>query len=287
MCRRVVLRLTLPPTSAKVIDAFAGYDNTLAFGIGQETINENATSTLVAPSLKAAARDLHAFSTARGYRSIPLAYSASDVPSIRLLTAQYLTCSSSSSSSSSNNSSSSDDTTKDPATIDLLGFIIFLTESCTPRVPPAHSRRLESGCHPVEQGEAAESQRNFSEVAAVLGLDLRDFVLGANVYEWTKHDETELGLVQDTSSSSEGEPLRPQFDVLSRVFGNVAEGEVTSAAEYTPASRNNGKTACQTRDQAKGLARGRGQAAAEHRRPGGWDRDGSGDGDGHWCKQKQ
>ncbi|KAL2139973.1 hypothetical protein VTI28DRAFT_4450 [Corynascus sepedonium] len=115
----------------EVIDAFAGYDNTLAFGIGQETINENATSTLVAPSLKAAARSLHAFSTARGYRSIPLAYSASDVPSVRLLTAQYLTCSSSSSSSNNNNSSSSDDTTKDPATIDLLGFIIFLTESCT------------------------------------------------------------------------------------------------------------------------------------------------------------
>ncbi|KAK4243155.1 Glucanosyltransferase-domain-containing protein [Corynascus novoguineensis] len=245
--------LSLYAAWTEVIDAFAGYDNTLAFGIGQETINENGTSTRVAPSLKAAARDLHAFSAARGYRSIPLAYSAADIPSIRLLTAQYLTC-----------SSSSDDTTKDPATIDLLGFNIFSTESCAPSglanlrtelaesLPPIPVVISESGCHPVEQGEASESQRNFSEVAAVLGPDLRDVFSGANVYEWTKHDETEFGLVQYTSSSSEGRPLRPQFDALSRVFRDAATVEGTPAAEYTPASRSDGEAACPTRDQAKG-----------------------------------
>ncbi|KAL2193225.1 Glucanosyltransferase-domain-containing protein [Corynascus similis CBS 632.67] len=246
--------LSLYAAWTEVIDAFAGYDNTLAFGIGQETINENAISTRVAPFLKAAARDLHAFSAARGYRSIPLAYSAADVPSIRLLTAQYLTCS----------SSSDDTTTKDPATIDLLGLNIFSTESCTPSalatlrtelaesLPPIPVVISESGCHPIEQGEASDSQRNFSEVAAVLGPDLRDVFSGANVYEWTKHDETEFGLVQYTSSSSEGRPRRPQFDALSRVFRDAATVEGTPAAEYTPASRTDGEAACPTQDQAKG-----------------------------------
>ncbi|KAI9876557.1 MAG: beta-glucanosyltransferase, partial [Watsoniomyces obsoletus] len=59
------------------VDAFAKYDNTLAFFSGNEVINDPATSN-TAPYVKAVTRDIKSFMNARGLRHVPVGYSAAD-----------------------------------------------------------------------------------------------------------------------------------------------------------------------------------------------------------------
>jgi 1,3-beta-glucanosyltransferase GAS5 len=73
------------------IDAFQKYDNTLLFFSANEVINsDNTTNT--APYVKAVTRDMRQYIASRGYRSIPVGYSAADVESNRLEMAQYMNC---------------------------------------------------------------------------------------------------------------------------------------------------------------------------------------------------
>ncbi|RMY17824.1 hypothetical protein D0866_13352 [Hortaea werneckii] len=73
------------------VDAFANYDNTLLFFSGNEVINSDNT-TNCAPYVKAVTRDLKQYIGSRGYRSIPVGYSAADVESNRYDMAQYMNC---------------------------------------------------------------------------------------------------------------------------------------------------------------------------------------------------
>jgi hypothetical protein len=73
------------------IDSFQGYNNTLAFLSGNEVVNE-ANNTNCAPYVKAVTRDMKAYISARGYRQIPVGYSAADVASNQQLMAEYLNC---------------------------------------------------------------------------------------------------------------------------------------------------------------------------------------------------
>jgi hypothetical protein len=73
------------------IDAFQKYPNTLAFFSGNEVINsDNTTNT--APYIKAVTRDMRQYIGSRGYRKIPVGYSAADVSSNRLEMAHYMNC---------------------------------------------------------------------------------------------------------------------------------------------------------------------------------------------------
>lgn len=73
------------------IDAFANYTNTLLFFSGNEVINDD-TNTNCAPYVKAVTRDLKQYRDSRGYRAIPIGYSAADVDSNRLELAEYMNC---------------------------------------------------------------------------------------------------------------------------------------------------------------------------------------------------
>lgn len=74
------------------IDAFANYPNTLAFFSGNEVINETTASTITAPYVKAVTRDMKQYIGNRGYRKIPVGYSAADVTSNRYETAEFMNC---------------------------------------------------------------------------------------------------------------------------------------------------------------------------------------------------
>ena len=74
------------------IDAFANYSNTLAFFSGNEVINETTASTITAPYIKAVTRDMKQYIGDRGYRQIPVGYSAADVTTNRYETAEYMNC---------------------------------------------------------------------------------------------------------------------------------------------------------------------------------------------------
>ena len=70
---------------------FAGYSNTLLFFSGNEVINDS-NSTSAAPYVKAVTRDMKQYIGERGYRSIPVGYSAADVSENQYLMAQYMDC---------------------------------------------------------------------------------------------------------------------------------------------------------------------------------------------------
>lgn len=76
---------------SQVMDTFQGYDNTLGFFVGNENIAKK-DSSVAAPYLKAAARDLKAYRDSKGYRKIPVGYSAADIQELRPMLQDYLTC---------------------------------------------------------------------------------------------------------------------------------------------------------------------------------------------------
>ncbi|CAK7204093.1 1,3-beta-glucanosyltransferase [Sporothrix eucalyptigena] len=74
------------------IDEFVKYDNTMAFFSGNEVINSTAASTLSAPYVKAVTRDMRQYISERGYRKVPVGYSAADVAQNRMQLADYMNC---------------------------------------------------------------------------------------------------------------------------------------------------------------------------------------------------
>lgn len=74
------------------IDAFAKYDNTMAFFSGNEVIHDHLNTTRTAKYVKATDRDMRAYIKARNYRKIPVGYSAADVTDNRMQTAHYFNC---------------------------------------------------------------------------------------------------------------------------------------------------------------------------------------------------
>ena len=74
------------------IDAFATYSNTLLFFSGNEVLDTHPSSTGAAPYVKAVNRDMKQYLGERGYRNIPVGYSAADVSDNQYLMAQYMDC---------------------------------------------------------------------------------------------------------------------------------------------------------------------------------------------------
>lgn len=65
------------------VDAFAKYDNTLLFFSANEVINNVATS-VTARWVKAVGRDIKQYIGTRGYRKIPVGYSAADIGTLNI-----------------------------------------------------------------------------------------------------------------------------------------------------------------------------------------------------------
>ncbi|RYP03499.1 hypothetical protein DL764_005103 [Monosporascus ibericus] len=220
------------------IDAFAGYDNTLAFTIGNEVIVDTDTS-VVAPYFKAAVRDLKAFREQRGYRPIPLAYTATDSVFVRKVTAEYFACG-------------------DPSeAIELFGVNVYswcgqsdyykskfdelYEEFQDMNIPLAFS---EAGCNSEE--------RNFSEVAAMLGPVFQAVFSGSVVYAWAQ-EENAYGIVEYPESRHAGFPTTLRdYNALSTVFASVNPSG-TPRAEYTP---SNTAPACPTSAESEWLVAG-------------------------------
>ncbi|KPI38321.1 1,3-beta-glucanosyltransferase gas2 [Cyphellophora attinorum] len=215
----------------KIVDTFAPYNNTLALEVSNELINDNKTSG-VAPYVKAAARDMKAFRNARGYRKIPMAYSAADVVVMQQATADYLACG------------------DEADSIDMYGLNAYswcgnssyseagydkLYERLQPLNIPAVF--TEVGCNIIQP-------RTFDEVSVILGSVFPNAFSGAIVYEWAQ-EENDYGLVEYPSSSTGGfpDPL-PDYTNLQKVF-STAKPVNTPRADYTP---SNTPPACPTTD---------------------------------------
>ncbi|KXX77407.1 hypothetical protein MMYC01_206065 [Madurella mycetomatis] len=213
------------------MDSIAGFDNVLAFGIAQQTINESPNSTVVAPSLKAAARDVRAYRDARGYRAIPLSYSAGEEEQFQLLTAEYLTCG---------------DTDE---TIDIFALNIF--DGCEEADYDRLYDRYRDFHIPLivsESGCADQSgRRDFEEVALTYNDKFQEVFSGSSVYEWSEKDDG-MGLVQYPNDANLGFPTTlPHFRTLSSIYASVPTG--TPAVSYTP---SNSAPSCPSADPSIG-----------------------------------
>lgn len=80
----------------KVMDTFQKYENVAGFFVGNEMLTTGKDS-IAAPYIKAAARDMKAYRESKGYRRIPIGYSAADITALRPNLQNYLACGSNSS----------------------------------------------------------------------------------------------------------------------------------------------------------------------------------------------
>jgi hypothetical protein len=80
----------------RVMDEFHKYDNVAGFFVGNEMLTMGNDS-VAAPFIKASARDMKAYRDSKGYREIPIGYSAADIPALRPNLQNYLACGSNSS----------------------------------------------------------------------------------------------------------------------------------------------------------------------------------------------
>ncbi|KAG0652490.1 Glucan elongating glucanosyltransferase 3 [Hyphodiscus hymeniophilus] len=167
---------------AKVMDAFAPYDNTLGFFVGNEVI-ALANQSLAAPYIKAAARDLKAYRSSKGYREIPVGYSAADISELRPMLQNYLACGTNASESIDMFGLNAYEWCGDK-TLETSGYSTLNTYAQDYNVPIFFS---ETGCNTVQP-------RTFEDQSAIFGSAMNDLWSGAIIYEWIE-EANNYGLI--------------------------------------------------------------------------------------------
>lgn len=221
---------------AAIFDVFAQYSNTLGVFIGNEVI-ARANQSEAAPYIKAATRDMKAYRDKKGFRKIPVGYSAADIAELRPMLQNYLACG---------------ENTND--TIDFFGLNAY--EWCEPGNDFQTSgykilNDMAEG-YPVpiyfsETGCNTARPRLFLDQNAILGPDMNDLWSGAIIYEWIE-EKNNYGLIsygppqgEKTGANIEDgflrkgtpTPVQPDFSNLQAVWKtNNPTG--TAKASYTP-----------------------------------------------------
>ncbi|MCJ1366024.1 beta-glucanosyltransferase [Acarospora aff. strigata] len=185
------------------IDAFAKYDNTLAFFSGNEVINDDQT-TAAAPYVKAVTRDMRQYIGNRKYRKIPVGYSAADVNSNRLEMAQYMNCGSDD--ERSDFFAFNDYSWCDPSSFKISGWDQKVKNFTDYGIPLFLS---EYGCN--------TNKREFKEVASLYSTDMTSVYSGGLVYEYVE-EGSKYGLVKINGDSVEE---LDDFDALKTAFAGT------------------------------------------------------------------
>jgi hypothetical protein len=163
------------------IDAFSKYDNTLLFFSANEVINDDKTS-FAAPYVKAVTRDMRSYIKARGYRSIPVGYSAADVDVNRLQMAQYMNCGTDD--VRSDFFAFNDYSWCDPSSFTTSGWDKKVQQYADYSIPIFLS---EFGCN--------TNTRDFGELSALYSSQMTAVYSGGLVYEYSQ-EANKFGLVQ-------------------------------------------------------------------------------------------
>ncbi|KAK9466026.1 Glucanosyltransferase-domain-containing protein [Lipomyces arxii] len=205
-----------------VIEAFAGYNNTLGFFAGNEIVN-NVTSAEYSPHyIKAVVRDMKDYMSNNIKRQIPVGYSAADDLHYRISLADYLE--------------------SGPAeeAVDFYGVNSYqwcgrqtFQSSGYDTLVEAYSNfsmpifLSEFGCNQV-------LPRTFQEVGTIFSDDFSVVFSGGLVYEYSQ-ETSDYGLVTigDDGSAS----MLPDYTVLSSMYASATvSGLATSSATPRPTS---------------------------------------------------
>lgn len=167
---------------AAVMDAFASFNNTLGFFVGNEVIAQSDQS-LAAPYIKAAARDMKAYRAKKGYREIPVGYSAADIAELRPMLQNYLACG-----------------TNASEAIDMFGLNAYEWCGSNDMTTSGYNNLnsftegynipiffSETGCNTVRP-------RDFADQSAILGPEMNGLWAGALIYEWIE-EANNYGLI--------------------------------------------------------------------------------------------
>lgn len=208
---------------AEVMDTFIKYDNIAGFWIGNEVINTAAGSP-AAPYIKAAVHDMKAYRDSKGYREVPIGYSAADIAELRPMLQDYLAC--------------GDDAN---ARIDFFGLNSY--EWCGPtntfsgsgyNVLQAQAVDYGTPIFFSETGCNVGGPRLFEDQSAILGPDMDDTWSGAIIYEWVQ-ETNGYGLVNYAGGALTGvpTPIAPDFTNLAQRWATLTPTGVAETA-YVP-----------------------------------------------------
>ncbi|PNY29918.1 1,3-beta-glucanosyltransferase [Tolypocladium capitatum] len=222
---------------AKVMDAFHKYDNVLGFFIGNENIAKKDSSP-AAPFLKAAARDMKAYRDNKGYRKIPVGYSAADIKELRPMLQDYLTC----------GGNSSDN-------IDFFGLNSYswcdpstLTESTYDQLQ-LYAKNFPVPIFFTETGCIVPGPRKWDDQDAIFSKPMVDDWSGAVVYEWIQEgnsygiitygppvkdvSQNDVNVVDGFVRKGTPTPKIPDFDNLKTKWASIHPTGVKKA-DYDP-----------------------------------------------------
>lgn len=221
---------------AAIMDEFHQFDNVAGFFVGNEVIAKNNQS-LAAPYIKAAARDMKIYRDKKGYRKIPIGYSAADIAELRPALQNYLAC--------GKNSNES---------IDFFGLNAYewcgANDMQTSGYDTLNSHAegynipiffSETGCNTVRP-------RDFADQSAILGPQMNEIWSGTIVYEWIQ-EMNDYGLISygpQLSPTAVGEniedgftrkgtptPVVPDFHNLQTQWATNTPAGI-KAADYNP-----------------------------------------------------
>lgn len=204
------------------IDALAKYTNTLAFFSGNEVIDRTPGSTKTAPYVKATTRDMRQYISSRGYRKIPVGYSAADVSDNRMQTAEYFNCGSEF--ERSDFFAFNDYSWCSPSSFQVSGWDVKVKNFTGYGLPIFLS---EWGC--------TTNGRDFSEIEALMSSEMTGVYSGGLMYEYSLED-SDFGIVTiDGSSVNEGKEFSKLASALSAypapTSGNGGASATTNSVE--------------------------------------------------------
>lgn len=169
------------------IDKFANYTNTLAFFSANEVINDG-TTTGAARYVKAVTRDMRQYLGSRGYRQIPVGYSAADVSENRMQMAHYMNCGTDD--ERSDFFAFNDYSWCDPSSFTTSGWDQKVKNFTGYGLPIFLS---EFGCN--------TNTRTWEELAALYNTEMTSVYSGGLAYEYTQ-ESNKYGLVEVDSTTS-------------------------------------------------------------------------------------
>ncbi|KAL8689797.1 MAG: hypothetical protein Q9218_004615 [Villophora microphyllina] len=190
------------------IDEFQKYDNTLLFFSGNELINNVPTSD-TAPYVKAVTRDMKQYIGNRGYRKIPVGYSAADIDDNRVEAAHFMNCGTDD--ERSDFFAFNDYSWCDPSTFQTSTWQQKVEAFSNYSIPIFLS---EFGC--------TKTDRQFGEISTLYSTQMTPVYSGGLVYEYTKEGDavqSKFGLVDVQSTSSLSE--LPDFNTLKTALQNA------------------------------------------------------------------
>jgi len=200
------------------VDAFQNYTNTLAFLSGNEVINE-PSNTDCAPYIKAVTRDMKQYIGSRGYRAIPVGYSAADVPSNQQILADYLNCGTSD--ERADFYSINDYSWCDPSSFTISGWDTLVQNYTGYGIPLFMS---EFGC--------ITNTRTFQEVGSLYSTNMSSVFSGGLVYEYSDEGDG-FGIVSISGSSVS---TKSGFNYLKTAYSTATNPTGNGGASSTTAS---------------------------------------------------